>query len=189
MRWFQFLLQHSRPCLGRTHFERCFSNGWKNDNGDDDDTDDNGDNSDTDDIDDHFNKHDNNDDNNDDSDSGGDEDDDHHTRKLTLAILVMWPGRLSIVQRDNTNCTNCWFVKTVCFWIVRGTTILLYYFIVLNKQRYHFHFVFWGSVAKKPRVRIDGSLPAAWQDEKNQCCWGVVHDLQQLCFFSWCGHA
>lgn len=58
-------------------------------------------------------------------------------------------------------------------------------FFVFNKQRQHFHFVFWGAVANRPRVRIDGSLPAAWQDEKIQWCWGVVDDLQQLCFFSW----
>ena len=84
--------------------------------------------------------------------------------KMIIIIQGNWHWRYWWCDQAvcNTNCTNCWFVKNCvflnCSWH--------YYFIVLNKQRYHFHFVFWGSVAKKPRVRIDGSLPAAWQDEK-----------------------
>lgn len=146
------------------------------------------------DKDDHINKHDNNDDNNDDNDdkddihdgdNGGDEDDHHHTRKLTVAILVMWPGRLSIVQRDNTNCTNCWFVKIVCFWIVRGTTILL-----CSTSKGTIFILFSGDPwLKNPECGLmDRCLPHG-KMKKNQCCWGVFHDLQQLCFFSWCGHA
>lgn len=84
--------------------------------------------------------------------------------KMIIIIQGNWHWRYWWCDQAvcNTNCTNCWFVKNCVFL----NCLWHYYFIVLNKQRYHFHFVFWGSVAKKPRVRIDGSLPAAWQDEK-----------------------